>query len=91
MADLTLKARVEKIEYWRNGNGTKGAAEKLEDHEERISCIEMHNAKEEVIIGRAIKKAIKEHNSSLSGIVRSLSPYVALIAWAIYLIVKGSI
>lgn len=81
-----LIEKINALEHWRDGNGNKGAAETIHDHEARLYNIELHHAKEEQLIIRSVKRAIKEHNKSAMGYIRAFAPYFGaiialLIAW----------
>lgn len=77
--DMDLSNRVAKLEYWRNGNGTPGAAETIVNHEDRIDEIEKHHLQEGEVIKKAVKEAMSERSKSREGLLRAFGPYFAAI------------
>lgn len=87
--EKTAHERISALEYWRNGNGTPGAAATIENHESRIYDIEMHHAKEEQLIIKAVKKALKEYNRNAIAYIKAFAPYFAAITAVLISIFGG--
>ncbi|MFA5379026.1 MAG: hypothetical protein WC455_24945 [Dehalococcoidia bacterium] len=57
MADIALK--VESLEHWRDGNGKKGAAAMILDHEEKLTReISRNDCQDEALRGVALADAV---------------------------------
>ena len=76
MSDITTQ-RVSKLEYWRDGNGAKGAEERIQDVEKY--CIN----KVEIV-------DCKEYQNNIHGSVRELRKEIKKVNWQNSLITLGT-
>lgn len=93
MSDVILQ-KIESFERWRDGNGHVGAVGQIADHEKRItyvenkcSCyqsklneIDIHRAKEKLLMQEAIEEVLHKRGKSFEGLLRAGGPYVAALS-----------
>jgi hypothetical protein len=82
MADA-IEDKVSNLWYWKNGNGSEGAAKKLEKVEDWIGCHEIDHATEkatrEMQLKTIFNEAMNERAKSRAGKLRNWGPYFASI------------
>jgi hypothetical protein len=80
MADA-IEDKVSNLWYWKNGNGTEGAAKKLEKLEDWIGCHEIDHATEKAtrqqLLLNTFNQAMDERAKSRAGKIRNWGPYFA--------------
>lgn len=78
MADINeMNGRLIRLEYWRDGNGTPGAAAKLVHHDQRIETLEQRDKAESNRIKTAVHEAMDERAKSKEGRSRANAPIIA--------------